>query len=1265
MPKKPRKGSSKKGASGVTKTKEAAPKPRSSAAGSSAVVGIGASAGGFEALKAFFAAVPASTGLAYVVVMHLDPTHESSLPQLLGRVTSLPVDAATDRQALQPDHVYIIPPNRHLTIHGGLIRVNEPIDRRALRGSIDLFFRSLAEDQRERAVGIVLSGTGTEGTLGATAIKAEGGMVMAQDPHTAGQEGMPASVIATGLVDFTLPPEKMPAALLGYIRQPYLRATTPRPETVDSQPPDGLQAIVSLLRNHTKIDFRSYRKGTLLRRIERRMGLQQINSARRYLELLKNKPSELDLLFKDLLICVTGFFRDAPAWDELGAQVLAKLVAEDGYETPIRAWLPGCATGEEAYSLAIVAAEQAALVQSPRRIQVFATDVENGALEIARAGVYPESIALDVSPQRLQRFFTREDHRYRVAKSIRESVTFASHNLISDPPFSKLDLVSCRNLLIYLEPDVQRKLIALFHFALKPRGFLFLGASENAGEGDDLFTPVSKRWRIYNRYGLAKNPVVDIPFPKRVTPAIREAAQATSQPTLSTLAERQMLGHFAPAAVVVNRNGQILHFFGATDRYLNLPTGAPTLDLAMLAREPLKPILRAALHDGIRKRHRASLETTITSGRARSTLRITVAPVSGTAEEEGLSLVIFEDAPASKARQGAKAARDQQRDIVHRLEAELKMTKRDQQSLVEQLETSNEELKAANEEVTSTNEELQSTNEELESSKEELQSMNEELSTVNAQLQEKVSELTVLNDDLTNLLAATEIATVFVDADLRVSRFTEAATRLLNLIPSDIGRPISHLASNLVDFDLSREVEAVLRTRTTIERSVQSRDNQHVIVRVLPYVREGKASQGVVVTLTDVTALKASENALRLLNQTLEERIRDRTRQIAFPHDIARMLSDATTWDGAMRSLLQRICTTEQWQIGYIYLPSASEPHVLDETIEYLDSDDVRPFHLKVSRRVARGAGFAGRALESGKAIWLNDQQALVQMLPSSADVIRKIGLHSAIAFPLRIGGEMLAVVELFSTVPNRAGDDLPMMLTDVGAQIGVIIDRQRTMSQAAEMVWREQQSLVHTLHDSLGQQLTAVAMLSASLKKRLRIDDRDIVETVDQIARLAQTSTDQVRQLARGLFPVEVDGGAGSLAHALRQLATTTSSVGRVRCIVEEKGGTTVNDARAATELYRIAQEAVTNALKHANASRIVIRLAGEAGATTLSVSDDGDGLRTDQQRDKGVGLRIMRFRAQSIGASLNIESQSDAGTVVRCVVRDRPRWISPAPLG
>jgi two-component system CheB/CheR fusion protein len=1154
--------------------------------------------------------------------------------------------------------VYIIPPNRHLTIEQGLIRLREPVDRRGLLGTIDHFFRSLADDQHERSICIILSGTGTEGTLGARAVKAAGGMVMAQAPETAGQSGMPTSAIATGLVDFVLPPDAMPEALINFIRHPYVR-TTAAPASDEKKPADDLSGLVALLRSRTKHDFRGYKKGTLLRRVERRMGLQQIKTLPKYLEFLKVTPNECELLFKDLLIGVTAFFRDAEAHDELAARVIAKLVSDDEQDTPVRMWVPGCATGEEAYSLAILAAEEAAKVQSPRRVQIFATDIDETALDTARAGLYPESIALDVSPARLQRFFTREDHRHRVSKNIRDLVVFASQNLISDPPFSKLDLVSCRNVLIYLEPEIQRKLIGLFHFALNPGGYLFLGTAEAPGDGEGLFAAVSKRWRIYMRRGPSRSQAVDISLPSPDTTRVeRPAAKATTDLELSALAAHQLLQHVGPAAVVVNRTGQILHFAGQMNTYLKLPTGAPTLDLATLAREPVKPILRAALHDGIRSRRRTSLETTFTTGRkSGGSLRITVSPLAGTREEEGLSLVIFEETAAPKKGASERSAGKQQRDIVRRLEAELRITKREQQSLVEQLESSNEELKAANEEATSMNEELQSTNEELESSKEELQSMNEELSTVNAQLQEKVHELTDLADDLSNLLAATDIATVFVDANFRVSRFTAAATRLLNLIPSDIGRPIDHLANNLVEFELAREAEIVLRTRMPIEKSVQARDGRHYIVRVLPYMREGKATEGVVVTLTDVTALRTSEQELRALNQNLEERIRERTRHLLLLHDVARTVSEASSWDEALHGVLRRICTAERWQIGYVYLPAEGISGDLVPAIAYVENDQFQPFHESTPRRFRRGEGVAGRVYQDGKLIRLDDQDALIRRHQARASLITGLGLQSAVALPLSVGGETIGVLELFSTTRQATSAELTHLLTDVAAQISAVTDRERTMSQAAALVWREQQSLVHTLHDSLGQQLTGIGMLSSGLSKRLDGSNGDVAEIVSQIATQAQASVEQVRQLSKGLFPVEVD--ADGLAHALRRLAETTSRLGETRCTVEEAGRVLVRDNRLATELYRIAQEAVTNALKHANAQTITVRLVAEAGTTILSIADDGRGVGANGREGQGMGLRIMRYRAQSIGASLTVESTPDEGTVVTCLLRDTPTHV------
>jgi two-component system CheB/CheR fusion protein len=680
------------------------------------VVGIGASAGGLEALKAFFGAMPPKTGLVFVVVVHLDPTHESLMPELLSHVTGLAVEQARDRQPLEVDHVYVIPPNRTLTIDQGLLRVREVADRRSLRGAIDHFFRSLAEAEGDRAVAIVLSGTGTEGTLGARAVKAEAGLVMAQAPDTAAQPGMPTSVIATGLVDVVLAPDKLPQALLAYIRNTGTRHA--HPAAPEAPPLEGLPAVLAVLRARTKYDFRGYKRGTLQRRIERRMGLQQIDNVARYLAFLRTHPAEVDLLFKDLFIGVTSFFRDAPAFEELAQKVLAALVRDRDQDVPIRIWVPGCSTGEEAYSIAILLAEQMADSQSACRVQIFATDVDDDALEVARAGTYPESIALDVTPQRLQRFFTREDHRYTIAKSIRESIVFAVQNVTRDPPFSKLDLVSCRNLLIYLEPEMQERLLSLFHFALNAGGYLFLGSAEGIGPLEELFTPISKRLRIFRRVGQANRPALEFPaHPLAATDASRVGVKAGSEPTVSALADQLLLDHLAPSAVVVRSTGHIVRFYGAMEHYITLPKGEATLDVLSLARGALKPTLRAALHEAVRRNRQTALETLDVRRADRATLRITVKPLDGRRTAERLWVTLFEEVSPPARVLSRKTSRGHL-ELVHRLETELRATKKEHQQLVEHLESSNEELKAANEEVLSMNEELQSTNEELTTSKE-------------------------------------------------------------------------------------------------------------------------------------------------------------------------------------------------------------------------------------------------------------------------------------------------------------------------------------------------------------------------------------------------------------------------------------------------------------------------------------------------------------------------------------------------------------------
>jgi two-component system CheB/CheR fusion protein len=1393
------------------------------------VVGIGASAGGLEALKAFFSAMPPTTGLVFVVVVHLDPTHESLMPELLSHLTGLSVEQARDRQPLEVDHVYVIPPNRTLTIDQGLLRVREVADRRSLRGAIDHFFRSLAEAEGDRAVAIVLSGTGTEGTLGARAVKAEEGLVMAQAPETAAQPGMPTSVIATGLVDVVLAPDKMPQALLASVRNAHVA----HPATPEAKRQESLSTILAVVRGRTKYDFRGYKKGTLQRRIDRRMGLLQIDSVARYVDFLRAHPAEVDQLFKDLLIGVTSFFRDPAAFDELATKVLATLVRERDQDAPIRIWVPGCSTGEEAYSIAIVMAEQLAAAHSACRVQIFATDVDDDALEIARMATYPESIGLDVTPPRLQRFFTHDDHRYTVAKAIRESVVFAVQNLASDPSFSKLDLVSCRNVLIYLEPEMQEKLLSLFHFALNPGGYLFLGSAEGVGPLEDFFTPISKQTRIFRRLSqTSRRPLEFVAQSIAPTGTGRVGAKIPSEKTVAALADQLLLDHLAPAAVVVRSSGHIVRFYGAMERYVALPTGEATLDVLTLARDALKPTLRAALHEAVRRNRATVLETLdLKRDRARVMLRVTVKPLDGRGTAERLWVILFEEV-APLDRVPSRKSGHGKGDLVRRLEVELRATKKDQQHLVEQLESSNEALQAANEEVLSMNEELQSTNQELTTSKEELQSMNEELTTLNAQLQDKVHELTAVNDDLANLLARADIATVFLDTELRIKRFTTAATHVLNLQTSDTGRPMNHIAPNLVDVDLSRDARRVLDTATLLEQEVAAQDGRQYFLRILPYRTEAKTVQGVVMTLVDVTTLKRAErdllaareqaiedlrrmtrlhelslqlarthdlrdslehviraaveitaaemgnvqrsneagglsivahtgfeqpfldffarvdmhtdsacgaatanrqrvlvenvetsaifagapslavlreagvravqstplfdrtgrflgvlsthyrqvhqfddaelrwldllaqhaadvierqhtnNRLAQSSQDLETRVAERTRWLSLMHDVARAINHAATWDDALHQVLRRLCETEHWQIGFLYLPQQRDPATIAPVVSCFGDERFRPFHDRsMQQTYARGDPLPGRVFAENRPFWAANTEALLTALPVRATAATDAGLRAGVALPVAVQSEVVAVLELFSDQAHPPNEQLAALMHGVSDQISRVLEREHATARMADLVWREQQELLHTLHDSLGQTLTGLGMLSTGLRQRLATSDSVTAATAAEIASQSQQALDQVRLLSKSLFPVEVE--AESLMAALRVLASATEGLHKIQVRVEGEAPRELRDGKIATELYRIAQEAITNSVKHAQPKTATIRLEDATGLTRLQIADDGIGIPSPEPTD-GSGLRIMRYRAESIGASLAIERGTAGGTVVTCTLRE-----------
>ncbi|MDZ7594879.1 MAG: CheR family methyltransferase [Thiobacillus sp.] len=848
-----------------------------------AVVGMVASAGGLEAFKQFFQAMPAHSGLAFVLIPHLDPKHESLMAPLLGKQTAMPVAEAEDGQRLEADHVYVIPPNHYLTLHKGVIQLSAPPDRGAGLTAIDPFLRSLAADQQERAICIILSGTGSHGSLGLKAVKAEGGMAMVQQPTSAEYDRMPLSAIDTGLADYVLPPGQMPEELVKYVRH-FVAGTAALPEPAAAQ--NDLSQVLALLRARTKFDFRAYRKRMLLRRVLRRMGLNHLERLADYLAMLRERPDELAQLSKDLLISVTSFFRDPEMFQVLETQVLPELIETRDTAAPVRVWVPGCASGEEAYSIAMLLIERITAAGKACPIQIFATDVDEGALEVGRRGIYPDALVADLSRQQLERFFTRADaHHWQVSKQLRETVLFAPQNILADAPFSKLDMVSCRNLLIYLEPEVQQKLLQLFHFALNEGGYLILGPSESIGRHVGLYRPVSKKWRIFHRVHTER--LARAGFPVQASKRMSELQPASPpvsvQPkNLTELTRKVLLEEFAPAAVVINRRYEVLHYSGPTQLYLQQPGGPPSHDLLTLALAALRPRIRAAAIKAINE------ETRIDVGGIRIKraghfvlVRLSVQPLPGKLAEERLLLVVFQDEP--KADQAAAAGDERARtdeQLVRQLEYELKTSREELQSTIEELESSNEELKASNEEVMSMNEELQSTNEELETSKEELQSLNEELSTVNSQLRDKVDELENANDDMINLLASVDNATLFLGVDRTIQRFTPSATRLFNLITTDVGRPIDHITARFEDPELKRDIERVLQDLAPCEREVSRDDEQWFLRRITPYRTGDNRISGVVLSLTDISVLKRTELELRNVTAHLAQRVNEGSAQL-------------------------------------------------------------------------------------------------------------------------------------------------------------------------------------------------------------------------------------------------------------------------------------------------------------------------------------------------------------------------------------------------
>ncbi len=838
------------------------------------IVAIGASAGGLDALQKFLGSMPVDSGVAFVVVTHVSPDRESMLPVLLSAVTRMRVGESHDGLRLEPDSV-VVARDSLLDIAGGVLRHVDKDDRQQARlHPIDHFFRSLATDRKEHAICVVLSGSGNDGTLGLKAVKSAGGMVMVQDPNSAAYTGMPDSALATGLADYVLAPEKLPAALVDYCSGPFLKLAG-RAE-VPTLPEDTIHAILVRLRAHSGQDFTSYKKSTISRRVERRMNVHRIDKPGEYLRYLRENPHEMDLLLQELLISVTSFFRDREAWDALASKAIPELLASRNEDATIRVWVPGCATGEEAYSVVILLHELIRLTERLHEIQVFATDLDAQAIDTARSGLYPEGIAADVGPERLARYFTKEDSSYRVHKGIRDMIVFAEQNVISDPPFTRLDLIVCRNLLIYLNVSAQQRVLPAFHYSLRSGGLLFLGSSETLGEAGPLFETIDSKHKIYSRATRpgGSHPLLAMAARPHRTPA---AAGQESEPEhigqhLSRSIERLLLDRFAPCSIVIDDRDTVIYLHGRSGLYLEPEQGQPRNNILEMAREGLRTALMMILREARERKDEAVLRNArVRTNGTTIAVDLTARPLTVPPSLRGLLLLTIRMAGEEReatVETGEKTPAPIERPLE--LERELQYTRESLQTTIEELETSNEELKSSNEELQSTNEELHSANEELETSGEEMQSLNEELNTVNAELQAKVNALGRTNDDMHNLLNSMQVATIFLDNELRVKRYTERARDVVRLIESDIGRPLADLTSSLEYDELIADCRRVLATLASREVEVQDAQGRWHLVRLMPYRTADNVIDGLVITIVDINRSKQAELQAQASSQLFE-----------------------------------------------------------------------------------------------------------------------------------------------------------------------------------------------------------------------------------------------------------------------------------------------------------------------------------------------------------------------------------------------------------
>ena len=1314
---------------------------KSEQASSFPIVGVGASAGGLEALGHFLEHLTPDIGMAYVVVQHLAPKHKSLLAELLQRKTGVPIQEVRQRTRIRADHIYVIPPNRNMYVEKGelcLCARNRNVGREM---PIDYLFRTLALDQPGNCIGIVLSGTGSDGAMGVEEIKAAGGITFAQDQNSAKYDGMPRAAVSTGSIDYVLPPEAIGLELKRIAKHPF----TGRGNRIAEQNENAmLDRVFSLLKSRTSVDFKHYKQSTIRRRIYRRMALLKVETLAEYLPILSGSHAEVDALYHDILIKVTCFFRETPSFQVLHDDVFPLLMRNRSRQDPIRLWVPGCSTGEEVYSLAIALLEALGEGAGSIPIQIFGTDVSDVALEKARSGLYIENIALDVSPERLRRWFIRVDRGYQISKDIREMCVFARQNVISDPPFSKIDLISCRNLLIYFDTVFQARVMPIFHYALKAGGHLMLGNSESVGSHLDLFTPIDKKSKIYLKKSSPHQAGVSfrrtheehhgddrVPMPS-----------ANRPPDIQNEADRFIVSRFAPSGVIVDDDLKIIQFRGSTGEYLEPAPGRAVFHLLKMARGNLPLELRAMVQKARSSGAPVRREGFGFQSRPGvvSELNLEVAPLRTEAAASPHFLVLFESvlaesatAPHSSpiaAREADSPEETREREMTD-LRKELATTKSYLQSTVEDAEATNEELKSANEEIMSSNEELQSTNEELETAKEELQSANEELTTVNEEVQTRNGELNQLNNDLKNFLGSVSIPIVMLGTDLRIRRFTPMTQRVFNLIPTDIGRPFGDIKPKVDVPHLDRLIAKVIDSVIVHEEEVRDDEGRYYTMSIRPYRTPENKIDGAVLVFIDIDSIKRSAlqaegaqryaesivesviNPLLILDENLTVRRANPAYYHLFGSEPVRIENhslfslDRGQWDTVeIRQLLQNA------------LKRGREPLPLELTARFSGIGE-RTLVVHARRVVRRGSptllmltlcditqkkqhererAALASALEQeqvlfeeilrqvpvgvalfdapeGKLILANKRLRglLGKKLPAGGGIrsFHRIAARHPHDGPIRneewpmhrslADGEIVEGQEI--VFPGREGTVLQISsspvydkrrkMVAVVALFHDITDRKKIERQIVEISAREQRRIGHDLHDGIGQELAAVTYRVRALEGRFPQEKKMTSET-KEIRTLLEATLARTRDLAKFLQPVAVD--STGLMESLRELARTTTRLYRIDCSFKAGRAVLVPDPEVAHNVFRIAQEAIHNAVRHGKPGKLEIGLRRREERVELSVSNNGKTFAPGGRKG-GMGLHIMEYRARLMGAEFSVRANTPRGTVVQCVFQPKVR--------